>query len=55
MGRSRFPDADQSLIVADAGGSNGYRLRAWKVKLPRLPTETGLDITVRHYPSGTSK
>ena len=55
MGRDRFPDAERILITADAGGSNGYRLRAWKVQLARLATETGLDITVCHYPPGTSK
>jgi hypothetical protein len=55
MGRARFPDADRLLITADAGGSNGYRLRAWKVELARLATDTGLDITVCHYPPGTSK
>ena len=55
MGRARFPDADRLLITADAGGSNGYRLRAWKVEPARLATDTGLDITVCHYPPGTSK
>jgi len=55
MGRERFPDADRLLITADAGGSNGYRLRAWKVHLAKLASETGLDITVCHYPPGTSK
>ena len=55
MGRNRFPEAEQILIIADAGGSNGYRLRAWKVQLARLATETGLEITVCHYPPGTSK
>jgi hypothetical protein len=55
MGRARFPNADRLLITADAGGSNGYRLRAWKVELARLATETGLHITVCHYPPGTSK
>jgi transposase len=55
MGRARFPAADRLLITADAGGSNGYRLRAWKVELARLAAETGLDITVCHYPPGTSK
>ena len=55
MGRTRFPDADRLLITADAGGSNGYRLRAWKVELARLAAETGLTITVCHYPPGTSK
>ena len=55
MGRARFPQADRLLITADAGGSNGYRLRAWKIELARLAAETGLRITVCHYPPGTSK
>jgi transposase len=55
MGRDRFPDADRLLITADAGGSNGYRIRAWKVELAKLAEETGLHITVCHYPPGTSK
>lgn len=55
MGRARFPDATRLLITADAGGSNGYRLRAWKVHLAALAAETGLRITVCHYPPGTSK
>jgi hypothetical protein len=55
MGRARFPHAQRLLITADAGGSNGYRLRAWKVQLARLAAETGLRITVCHYPPGTSK
>jgi hypothetical protein len=55
MGRARFPDADRLMITADAGGSNGYRLRAWKVHLAALAAETGLGITVCHYPPGTSK
>jgi hypothetical protein len=55
MGKERFPTADRLLITADAGGSNGYRLRAWKVHLAKLAKETGLDITVCHYPPGTSK
>jgi transposase len=55
MGHDRFPDAERLLITADAGGSNGYRLKAWKVQLARLAAETGLDITVCHYPPGTSK
>jgi hypothetical protein len=55
MGSARFPDAARLLITADAGGSNGYRVRAWKVELARLAAETGLEITVCHYPPGTSK
>lgn len=55
MGRPRFPHATKLLIAADAGGSNGHRLRLWKVELAKLATETGLEITVGHYPPGTSK
>ena len=55
MGRARFPDADRLLITADAGGSNGYRLRVWKVHLARLAAETGLRITMCHCPPGASK
>src|SRR5487761_1629048 len=55
MGTVRFPDATKLLITADAGGSNGHRLRLWKVELAKLAKETGLSITVCHYPSGTSK
>ncbi|MDK1103218.1 MAG: ISAzo13 family transposase [Actinomycetota bacterium] len=55
MGKNRFPDAARLLITADPGGSNGYRIRAWKVHLGALATETGLTITVCHYPPGTSK
>jgi len=55
MGAERFPKAKRLLITADAGGSNGYRVRAWKLELARLSAETGLEITVCHYPPGTSK
>jgi transposase len=55
MGGPRFPDATRLLITADAGGSNGHRVRLWKVELARLAAETGLEITVCHYPPGTSK
>ena len=55
MGTVRFPDATKLLITADAGGSNGHRLRLWKVELAKLAKETGLAITVCHYPPGTSK
>lgn len=55
MGRARFPNATTLLVTADAGGSNGYRVRAWKFHLGRLAAETGLTITVCHYPPGTSK
>lgn len=55
IGRERYPHADRLLICADGGGSNGYRVRAYKVELARLAAETGLDITVCHLPPGTSK
>ena len=55
MGSVRFPGATRLLITADAGGSNGYRVRAWKVELAKLAAETGLTVTVIHYPPGTSK
>jgi Rhodopirellula transposase DDE domain len=55
MGRLRYPGATRLLICADAGGSNGYRVRAWKVELAKLARETGLELTVCHYPPGTSK
>ncbi len=55
-GKMRFPNADRILILADAGGSNGYRPRAWKQQLPeQLADEIGLEVTVCHYPSGASK
>ncbi|MCP4968381.1 MAG: ISAzo13 family transposase [bacterium] len=55
MGAHRFPDTTRLLITADAGGSNGHRVRAWKKHLATLAAETGLEITVCHYPPGTSK
>ena len=55
LGKERFPDAKRLMITADAGGSNGYRVRAWKYHLGILAAETGLEITVSHYPPGTSK
>jgi transposase len=55
MGQPRFPDATKVLITADAGGSNGYRVKLWKVELAKLAQEIGLEITVVHYPPGTSK
>ena len=55
MGRERYPHARQLLITADGGGSNGYRVRLWKLELSRLAHETGLNIQVCHFPPGTSK
>jgi hypothetical protein len=54
-GGSEYPRARRLLITADAGGSNGYRTRAWKTGLAMLAAETGLQITVCHLPPGTSK
>jgi len=55
MGRQVYPQASRLLITADAGGSNGSRLRLWKVELEKLADETGLKIAVCHFPPGTSK
>jgi hypothetical protein len=54
-GRGDYPRARRLLITADAGGSNGYRTRAWKAELAALAVETGLEISVCHFPPGTSK
>ena len=55
MGRKRYPKARQLTITADCGGSNGARVRLWKVELQKLADETGLVLRVHHYPPGTSK
>ena len=55
MGKERYPQAQKLLITADGGGSNGSRLRLWKLELQRLADETGLTIAVSHFPPGTSK
>jgi len=55
MGQQRFPAARQLLITADGGGSNGTRNRLWKVALQGLADETGLRVSVCHFPPGTSK
>jgi len=55
MGRQSYPDAERLLITADSGGSNGARVRLWKWELQRLADETGLEISVCHFPPGTSK
>jgi Rhodopirellula transposase DDE domain len=54
-GKDAYPDAARLLVTCDAGGSNGCRNRAWKAGLADLARETGLDITVCHFPPGTSK
>ena len=55
MGRKRYPEARELTITADCGGSNGARVRLWKVELQKLADETGLALNVHHYPPGTSK
>jgi len=55
MGRPIYPEATRLLITADAGGSNGSRLRLWKIELQKLADEIGLRIAVCHFPPGTSK
>jgi hypothetical protein len=55
MGKERYPEAKSLLITADCGGSNGYRRRLWKTGLAKLAAETGLSISVCHFPVGTSK
>jgi hypothetical protein len=55
MGRNVYPDASKILITADGGGSNGSRVRLWKVELQRLADELGMEFHVRHFPPGTSK
>ncbi|MGH3054503.1 MAG: ISAzo13 family transposase [Gaiellaceae bacterium] len=55
MGQKKYPNARRLLITADGGGSNGHRPWLWKHELARLAAATGLDITVCHYPPGTSK
>jgi transposase len=55
MGQPVYPGADSLLITADSGGSNGSRLRLWKWELHQLASDTGMSITVCHFPPGTSK
>ena len=55
MGRELSPRAMDLLICADCGGSNGYRVRLWKIELQTLASETGLRVTICHFPPGTSK
>jgi len=54
-GRRLYPQAARLLITADGGGSNGYRLRLWKITLQKLANDTGLAVSVCHFPPGTSK
>lgn len=55
MGRPLYPRADKLLITADGGGSNGSRVRLWKIELQKLADELGLEVAVCHFPPGTSK
>ncbi len=55
MGQQTYPNAKTLLITADSGGSNGARLRLWKTELQKLSNETDLEISVCHFPPGTSK
>ncbi len=55
MGKIAYPDAHKLLITADSGGSNGYRIRLWKVELQKFADDSGLEISVSHFPPGTSK
>jgi len=55
LGRRSYPRAAKLLICADAGGSNGNRLRTWKLYLQQFASEIGIPISVCHYPPGTSK
>lgn len=55
MGKLRYPKARELTITADGGGSNGHRVRLWKLELGRFAQETGLSIRVCHFPPGTSK
>ena len=55
MGQKVYPHAQELLITADAGGSNGYRVKLWKRELQKLANETGLRLMICHFPPGTSK
>lgn len=55
MGTQTYPNAAELLITADSGGSNGSRVRLWKLELQKFADQTGLEITVCHFPPGTSK
>lgn len=55
VGSPSYPQAKRLLISADSGGSNGYRLRLWKLELQQFADQTGLEVTVCHLPPGTSK
>lgn len=55
IGKKEYPDASEILITADGGGSNGYRVKRWKIELQKLADDIGIIINVCHFPPGTSK
>jgi len=55
LGKGLYPEVKQLLITADGGGSNGSRVRLWKTELQKFCNETGLEVTISHFPPGTSK
>ncbi len=55
MGKERYPEATRLMITADGGGSNGSRVKLWKVELQKFANEIGMAIQVSHFPPGTSK
>jgi len=55
MGREAYPEASRIYITADSGGSNGFRVKLWKVKLQELANELGMTLKISHFPAGTSK
>jgi hypothetical protein len=55
MGRARYPKMNELTITADCGGSNGARVRLWKLELQKFADQTNLTLHVHHYPPGTSK
>ena len=55
IGKRAYPEAEELFVTADAGGSNGYRARAWKVELQKFADDANLRIRVSHFPPGTSK
>ena len=55
IGKNVYPNATKLLITADSGGSNGYRIRLWKVKLQEVANQLNIPVYVTHYPPGTSK
>jgi len=55
MGKARYQNATRLMINSDSGGSNGSRVRLWKVELQKFADETGLEVYVSHFPPGTSK